>query len=140
MNTTANDTQCWFGKTSGVRCTKVGAWKFAAYRGCSDDLRNSRYCDEHHGNNSCNVRVVEACHRCKVSPVVAPCDAGAAYGFVAYCDSCSGGEFEVSFGRTPGDAIAAWNEAVELRPNPACSHPMHDDDCTCGHDAITEAR
>ena len=53
------------------------------------------------------------CHRCahRSKVVITPCDAGAAYGYVAYCDNCSGGEFEVSHGQTKDAAALEWNEA-----------------------------
>lgn len=57
------------------------------------------------------------CHRCKADSDVRvePCDAGAAYGYVAYCNSCSGGEYEVSHGITRAAAEQAWDEAVSGR-------------------------
>jgi hypothetical protein len=61
--------------------------------------------------------VLAPCHRCKDrgKVVIEPCDAGSAYGFVAYCDNCSGGEYEVSHGMTRAGAELAWNEAVDER-------------------------
>ena len=57
------------------------------------------------------------CHRCgtRGKIIMTPCDAGAAYGYVVYCDNCSGGEFEVSHGWNRDAAELAWNEAVEER-------------------------
>jgi hypothetical protein len=57
------------------------------------------------------------CHRCgpRGDVRIEPCDAGAAYGYVVYCDNCSGGEFEVSHGWDREKAVAAWNEAVDER-------------------------
>ena len=57
------------------------------------------------------------CHRCKErgEVIVTPCDAGVQYGYVVYCRSCSGGEYEVSHGGTKKEAIEVWAEAVAER-------------------------
>ena len=59
--------------------------------------------------------VPASCHRCGPSSKVIVTVDDAGYGFVAYCDNCSGGEYEVSFGSSKADAVQNWNEAVEDR-------------------------
>lgn len=59
------------------------------------------------------------CHRCKDSGDVRLEPELAGYGYVVYCNACSGGEYEVSHGWTKEQATEAWNEAVDMRMDDA---------------------
>lgn len=54
------------------------------------------------------------CHRCKDKSDVRM-ESSAGYAWLVYCNSCSGGEYEVSTGWTKAKAIAQWNEDVTER-------------------------
>lgn len=68
---------------------------------------------------------IKPCHRCKDRGDVRVEPELAGYGYIVYCDNCSGGEYEVSHGWTRDKAGEAWNEAVQERMDEECDEEGH---------------